>query len=104
MQWVVFKDGMILQQSDVINICGRGQLHRQLLQVYKDETVQFFFSQKGLCNDIYNYMLPVYVENCLSRKAVYNWVNQFSQGRASIADEVRPGCPVATDASAHRVE
>lgn len=63
-----------------------------------------FFFPKGHCNDIYNYMLPVYVENCLSRKAVYNWVNQFSQGRASIADEVRPGCPVATDASAHRVE
>lgn len=50
-------------------------------------------------------MLPVYVKNCLSRKAVH-WTNPLSQGRASITDKVRPCRPVesATEKSAWRLE
>jgi hypothetical protein len=42
----------------------------------------------------------------LSRKAVHNWVEKFSQGCSKVADDVRPGCPVeiATEATVQQVE
>jgi hypothetical protein len=46
--------------------------------------------------DIHNEMFPVYGGMCLSRKAVHNWVEKFSQGRSKIAHDVRPGCIVET--------
>jgi hypothetical protein len=36
-------------------------------------------------------MLPAYGGKCLSRKAVHNWVEKFSQGRWKVADDARPG-------------
>jgi hypothetical protein len=33
--------------------------------------------------DIHKEMFPVYDGKCLSRKAVHNWVEKFSQGRRS---------------------
>jgi hypothetical protein len=46
--------------------------------------------------DIYKEMLPVYGGNCLSGKAVHNWVEKFSQGFFKV-----PGCPdeIATEAT-----
>jgi hypothetical protein len=39
----------------------------------------FFLWSKGLnAKDIHKEMFPVYVEKCLSRKAVHNWVAHFS--------------------------
>jgi myo-inositol catabolism protein IolC len=32
-------------------------------------------------------MFPVYGGKCLSRKAVHNWVEKFSQGRSKFADD-----------------
>jgi hypothetical protein len=32
-------------------------------------------------------MFPVYVGKCLSRKAVHDWVEKFSQGRSEVADD-----------------
>jgi transposase len=51
-------------------------------------------------------MFPVYNRKCLSRKAVQNWVDKFSQGCAKVADDARRGLPVeiATDATVQRVE
>jgi hypothetical protein len=51
-------------------------------------------------------MLPMYGERCLSRQAVHNWVQKFSEGRISIEDEHRVGRPVeiATPATLQRVE
>jgi hypothetical protein len=40
-------------------------------------------------------MFPVYGGKCLSRKAVHNWVEKFSQGRSKAADDARPGAEVA---------
>jgi hypothetical protein len=37
--------------------------------------------------DIHKEKLPVYGEHCLSRQAVHNWVQKFSEGRTSIEDE-----------------
>jgi hypothetical protein len=48
-------------------------------------------------------MFLVYGGKCLSRKAVHNWIENFSQGRSKVA---RPGRPVetATEATVQRVE
>jgi hypothetical protein len=40
-------------------------------------------------------MFPVYDGKCLSRKAVHNWVEKFSQGLSKAADDGRPGMEVA---------
>jgi hypothetical protein len=40
-------------------------------------------------------MFPVYGGKCLSRKAVHNWVDKFSQGRSEVTDDSRPGAAVA---------
>jgi transposase len=51
-------------------------------------------------------MFPVYAGKCLLRKAVHSWVEKFSQGRWKVADNARPGRPVAimTEATVQRVE
>jgi hypothetical protein len=51
-------------------------------------------------------MFPVYGGKWLSRKAVHNWVDIFSQGRSKVADDARPGCTVetATEATVQLVE
>jgi hypothetical protein len=36
--------------------------------------------------DIHKEMFPVYGGKCLSRKAVRNWVEKFSQGHSKVAD------------------
>jgi transposase len=47
-----------------------------------------------------------FIKKCLSRKAVRNWVEKFSQGRSKVADVARPGRPVkiATEINVQRVE
>jgi hypothetical protein len=32
-------------------------------------------------------MFPVYGGKCLSRKAVHNWVDRFSEGRSKVSDD-----------------
>jgi transposase len=51
-------------------------------------------------------MFLVYDVKCLSRKAVQNWVEKFSQGRSKVADDARPGRPVeiVTEATVQRME
>jgi hypothetical protein len=46
---------------------------------------------KGIHKEIF----PVYAGKCLSRKAVHNWVEKFSQGRSKVADDARPGAEMA---------
>jgi hypothetical protein len=55
-----------------------------------------FLWVKGLnAKDIHKEMFPVYGGKCLSRKAVHNWVDKFSQRRLKVADEARPCAKVA---------
>jgi hypothetical protein len=51
-------------------------------------------------------MFPVYCGKCLSRKAVRNWIEKFSQERSKVTDDVRPARPfeIATEATMQRVE
>jgi len=66
----------------------------------------FFVGKKMEAKDIHKEMLPIYGEHCLSRQAVHNWVQKFSEWRTSIEDEHRAGRPVeiATPETLQRVE
>jgi hypothetical protein len=37
--------------------------------------------------DIHIAMFPVYCGKCLSRKALHNWVEKFSEGRSKVTDD-----------------
>jgi truncated hemoglobin YjbI len=69
------------------------------LEVYTTEeqrfVARFLGGGKGLnAKHIHKEMSSVYHGKCLSRKAVHNWVEKFSQGRSKFADDDRPGLPV----------
>jgi hypothetical protein len=54
------------------------------------------FWAKGLnVKDIYKEMFPVHCGKCLSRKAVHNCVEVFSQLRSKVADDAPPGAELA---------
>jgi len=55
--------------------------------------VRFLWAKGMAAKDIYKEMLPMYGEHCLSRQAVHNWVQKFSEGRTSIEDKHRVGRP-----------
>ena len=56
--------------------------------------VRFLWAKNMEAKDINKEMLPVYGEHCLSRQAIHNWVQKFSEGWTSIEDEHRAGRPV----------
>jgi hypothetical protein len=51
-------------------------------------------------------VFPVYGGKCLSRKAVHNRAEKFSQGSSKVADDDRPGLPVeiSKEATGQQVE
>jgi hypothetical protein len=62
-----------------------------LLEEYSTEeqcSVVHFLWLRGLtAKDIYSEMFPVYGGKFLSRKAVHNCVEKFSQGRSKVTDD-----------------
>jgi hypothetical protein len=56
----------------------------------------FFELEKRLnAKDIHKVIFRVHCGKFLSRKAVHNWVEKFSQGRSNVADDARPGAELA---------
>ena len=53
--------------------------------------VRFLWAKNMEAKDIHKEMLAMYGGHCLSRQAVHNWVQKFSEGRTSIEDEHRAG-------------
>jgi hypothetical protein len=51
--------------------------------------VQFLWADGLNAKDIHKEMFPVYDGKCLLCKAFHNWVEIFSQGRSTVADQVR---------------
>jgi hypothetical protein len=49
--------------------------------------VCFLWAKELNAKDIHKEMFSVYGGKCLSRKAVHNWVEKFSQGRSKVADD-----------------
>jgi hypothetical protein len=44
--------------------------------------------------DMHKEMFPLYFGKCLSRTAVHNWVEKFSQERSKVAGDARSGAEV----------
>jgi hypothetical protein len=62
---------------------------------------------KGLnAKDIHKEMFLVYGGKCLSREAIHNWFEKFTQGRQKVADDSRQcrAVEIATEATARQVE
>jgi hypothetical protein len=57
--------------------------------------VRFVWAEWLNAKDIHKEIFPAYVGKCLSRKAVQNWIEEFSQRRSKFADDARPSRPVA---------
>ena len=79
--------------------------------MYHDRTAWrcvFFVGKKNMeAKDIHKEMVPMYGEHCLSRQAVHNWVQKFSEGRTVSETNIEPaGRPVeiATPETLQRVE
>ena len=51
--------------------------------------VRFLWAKNMATKGIHEEMPPMYGEHCLSRQAVHNCVQKFSEGRTSIKDEQR---------------
>jgi len=65
--------------------------------MYHDRTAwrcAVFVGKNMEAKDIHKEMLLMYGEHCLSRQAIHNLVQKFSEGRTSIEDEHRAGRPV----------
>jgi hypothetical protein len=61
----------------------------------QSSVVRFLWAKGVNAKYIYKEMFPVYGEKFLSRKAVHNWVEKFSQGHSKVADDAGPGAEVA---------
>jgi hypothetical protein len=49
--------------------------------------VCFLLTEGHNAKDIHKQMFPVHGGKCLSRKAVQNWAEKFSQGRSKVAGD-----------------
>ena len=64
-----------------------------------------FLWTKGLSTEVHREMHLTYGDNSLSRKTVFNWIQEFNKGRQSIRDWERPGHPAEiTEATVQRME
>jgi hypothetical protein len=55
----------------------------------------FLWAKGHNTKDIHKGMFPAYSGKCLSRKAVHNWVEKFSQARSKAADDAQVGAEMA---------
>ena len=60
--------------------------------------VRFLWTKGMAAKDIHKEMLPMYGEHCLSRQAVHNWAQKFSEEWTSIEEEHRVGRPTYSGA------
>ena len=56
--------------------------------------MRFLWVKELVPKEIHKEMIRVYAEHCLSRMAVYNWVEKFENGRTMTNDADRSGRPV----------
>jgi hypothetical protein len=57
-----------------------------------------FVGKELNAKDILKVMFPVCGGKCLSRKALHDWVEIFSQGRSKVVDDTLPSAEVAESA------
>jgi hypothetical protein len=61
----------------------------------KRSIVRFLWAIWLNAKDFYKGIFRAYGGKSLSRKAIHNWVEKFSQGRPNVADDAWPGAEVA---------
>jgi hypothetical protein len=49
--------------------------------------VHYLWAKGHSAKNINKEMFPIYGGKCLSRKAVHNWVEKFSEGLSKVADD-----------------
>jgi [histone H3]-lysine36 N-dimethyltransferase SETMAR len=59
--------------------------------------VRFLHAEGVKTSEIIVRMKKMYGINCLSVKNIYKWVIFFKDGRKSVSDNPRPGCPIVTN-------
>ena len=65
--------------------------HLNTCTIEQRGVVRFLWTKDMAAKDIHKETLPMYDEHCLSRQAVRNGVQKFSEGQTSIEDEHRVG-------------
>lgn len=68
--------------------------------------IKFLIAESVPSTEIYDRLLQVFRDSCLSRTQVFEWAKRFREGRCDVLDDPRPGRPLtATDpATVIRVE
>ncbi|KAG8227149.1 hypothetical protein J437_LFUL001693 [Ladona fulva] len=89
--------GSQCKMAGVLNECTREE---------QRAAVRFLWAKGLSTEEVHREMHPMYGDNCLSRKAVCNWIQMLNKGRENIRDRERPGRPaeVSTEATVQRVE
>jgi hypothetical protein len=72
----------------------------------QNSVVRFLWAKGLNAKDIHKEMFPVYGGKCLSRKAIHNWVEKFSEACSKVPHDAQPCRPVdtATEATEQRME
>ena len=65
--------------------------------------VKFLVKLKKSATETFQLLTEAYVEDCMSRARVFQWLKRFSEGRESVKDDDRPGRP-PTDVTDDNVE
>jgi hypothetical protein len=68
--------------------------------------VRFLWTKELNTKDIHKEIFLIYSGRCLSREALHNWVEKFSQEHSRVADDARPGrhVDIATEAAVQQVK
>jgi len=71
----------------------------------KVNNIKFLVKLKKSATETFELLTEAYGEDCMSRARVFKWHKRFSEGRESVKDDDRPGCPrtAATDDSIEKV-
>ena len=74
-------------------------------KVNNELTSSFLVKLKKFAKETFQLLTEAYGEDCMSRARVFEWHKRFSEGRESVKDDDRPGCPrtAATDDSIEKV-
>jgi len=66
------------------------------LELEQRTNIKFLVKPGKSGNEIREMLVQVYGDNAMMKTAVYNWVKRFSEGRESVTDEERSGCPATS--------
>jgi ribosomal protein L31 len=71
----------------MVSVLERATGHEECATEEHSSVVRSFWGKGLNAMDIHKEIFPVYAEKCLSRKAVQNCVEKFSQRRSKVADD-----------------